>query len=364
MGNRTSRPWGWLTEARVTYVLKVLMAIVLALYILQVIFEFLTHIPAVVYIMIASVFLTYLLYPAVNRLSRRMPLLLAIVLVYAVIIAVIVLAISFVVPRLADESTLLVRRYPEILSRFHSLVYNPRDPITSHLPDWVRQELATMPSEIIAFLKVHGAGMLGHVVPVIAGAATVIATFIIVPLITAYLLLDLDRLRGVLAAIVPREKWHSAFAFLAEVDAVIGGFIRGQMIVALCVGILITIAMLLLHVPYAFLLGLLAGVTDLIPYVGAVMAFIPAFISALLVHGLGSAFLVLLAFVAIYEFEGHIIAPNVVGRQVHLSPFVVLLALLIGAELGGIVGMLVAIPIAGALRVLVRRVVGPAPWQQ
>ncbi len=119
---------------------------------------------------------------------------------------------------------------------------------------------------------------------------------------------------------------------------------------------LITIALLLLHVRYAFLLGLLAAVGDLIPYVGAVLAFVPAFISSLLNNGWVNALLVTGAIVIIYEVEGHLIAPNIVGSQVRLSPFIVLLALLIGAELGGIFGMLIAVPVAGVLRVVGRRV--------
>jgi predicted PurR-regulated permease PerM len=127
----------------------------------------------------------------------------------------------------------------------------------------------------------------------------------------------------------------------------------------LTVGVLITIVMAILRVPYPYLLGLIAAVGDLIPYVGAILAFIPAFISSALTNGWINALLVTLAFVAIFQAEGHLIAPNIVSRTVKLSPFVVIIALLIGGELGGLVGLLVAVPIAGVLRVIAVRVFRP-----
>ena len=121
---------------------------------------------------------------------------------------------------------------------------------------------------------------------------------------------------------------------------------------------------MLLHVPYPYLFGLLAAVGDLIPYVGAVLAFIPAFTSAVLTNGWINALLVTIAFVTIFEVEGHLIAPNVVGRQVRLSAFVVIIALLIGGEVGGLFGMLVAMPVAGVLRVIVLRVLSTAKTKE
>jgi len=120
---------------------------------------------------------------------------------------------------------------------------------------------------------------------------------------------------------------------------------------------MLTIALLILRVPYAFLLGLIAAIGDLVPYVGAVLTFIPAVAIALINNGWLNGVIVAAVFIGIYELEGHVIAPAIVSRQVKLTPLMVLLAVLIGAELGGIVGMLVAVPIAGVLRVLIVRAV-------
>ncbi|MBV8198431.1 MAG: AI-2E family transporter [Candidatus Eremiobacteraeota bacterium] len=352
-----SDPWRWMNDARLTYALKVLMVIVLALYAGQFILEILGSIHTVVFILIGSVFFAYLIYPAVHRLRRRMPLVLAIVVVYVAILGALALAGAFVVPRISEDVSALVAHYPALADRLHSILYDPRDPLTSNLPAFVRVELAKVPQQFGVWVATRGLQSFGHVIVMLAGTFAVIAIFIIVPMLTAYLLLDLDNLKGSLAAIVPEKRWRATMAFLDDIDHVIGSFIRGQLIVALSVGVLITVVLLFLRVPYPYLFGLLAAVGDLIPYVGAVLAFIPAFASSLVTNGWLNALFVTIAFVAIYELEGHLIAPNVVGRQVKLSAFVVLLALLIGAELGGLIGMLVAVPIAGVLRIIALRVV-------
>ena len=121
---------------------------------------------------------------------------------------------------------------------------------------------------------------------------------------------------------------------------------------------------MLLRVPYPYLFGLLAALGDLIPYVGAVLAFVPAFLSSVMTNGWVNALLVTVAFVAIFEIEGHLIAPNVVGSQVRLSAFVVIVALLIGGEVAGLFGMLVAVPVAGVVRVVAVRVLEAAKTKQ
>jgi predicted PurR-regulated permease PerM len=360
MRGSRSNPWRWLTEARVTYTLKILMVLVLAFYAGEFVLEILVRLRVVAYILIGAVFLAYVIYPAVERLRSRMPLVLAIAVVYLAIVAAFVIAVFFIAPHVMNDIELLARRYPELIARLNSIVNNPNDPFTSRLPDWARADLAGLPSAIVKWIETRGVQTFGQLASVLAGAVALIATFVVVPVTTAYLLLDLEHLKGSLAAVVPKERWRATMGILSDIDGVVGGFVRGQLLVAAVIGVLVTIAMLLLHVPYPFLFGLLAGFGDLIPYVGAVLAFLPAFIAAVLTNGWINGLLVALAFVLIYEAEGHFIAPNVVGKQVRLSPFVVIVALLIGAEVAGIFGMLIAVPVAGVVRVVGTRVLQAA----
>jgi predicted PurR-regulated permease PerM len=359
MTNR-GNPWRGMTDARITYALKVLLLLVLAFYAGQFILEILVRLRTVVYILIAAVFLAYLIYPAVKRLRRHMPLVLAILLVYAAIALGLFLVALFVAPHVTNDVQLLVRHYPDLVARFDSLVNDPKDPLVARLPSWMRDEVALVPAHFAQWAQARGLQVFSHAVVMLAGTVAVVALFVIVPIITAYLLLDLDRLKSGLAALVPDDRRRAAAGLLGDVDGVIGGFIRGQLLVAFFVGVLITIALLLLRVPYPYLFGLLAFFGDLIPYVGAVLAFLPAFLSALLTNGWVNALFVGVAFIAIFEAEGHLIAPNVVGREVRLSAFVVMIALLVGAEVAGLFGMLIAVPVAGVIRVLAARVLEAA----
>ena len=345
-------PWGWLTEARLTYALKLLVVIALLVYLGNIALAFMDRIGGLVYIIVGAIFLAYLVYPAVHRLRARMPLGWALAVVYLSLLALVAVALYFFVPRITEDVKALARHAPQLLAAYAAYVNNPHDPILTRLPDSVRADMLKFPQYVTDWLRTHGAEAASHLVTVLAGAFSIIATFVIIPLLSIYLLADLDRLRDSFYKIVPRQRLSATTKLMEQIDGVIGGYVRGQLIVAVTVGILLTIALLILHVPYAFLLGLVAAVGDLVPYVGAVLTFIPAVGIAAANNGWGNAAIVAVVFVAIYQLEGHIISPMIVSRQVKLSPLVVLLAVLIGAELGGIFGMLVAVPIAGTLRVI------------
>lgn len=354
-------PWALLTEARLTHALKLLLVIVLVFYLGDVLFSFLDRIRTITGILVGSIFFAYLIYPIVAWLRKRMPMLIAILIVYAGILLVVAFSGWFIVPRLTEDASQLMQQSPVVAERLNAAVNDPHNPIVAKLPLWMRVEIARAPGQIVQWAQLHGLETAGHAVSIVVGTIAAIAAFVIIPLFTAYLLLELDAIKRVTRRLIPAEHLDVTLDLLDKVDDVIGGFVRGQLLVALSVGALITVALSLLHVPYAFLLGLLAAVGDLIPYVGAVLAFVPAFSIALLNNGWLNAVVVGVVFVAIFELEGHLIAPNIVSRQVRLSPLVVLVALLIGGELAGIFGMLLAVPIAGAIRVIAVHYFPPLP---
>ncbi len=311
-------PWGWVTEQRVTYALKVVLLIAVSLYLGGMILGFLARIASVVYILIGAIFFAYLIFPIVDRLHRRMPLVLAILVVYLSILLLIASAVWLIVPNLSNDVSQLAHNYPVILQKINAFINDPKNPILSRLPIGIRQEAIKLPDEAVSWIRIHGAETTGHAITIVLSTAATVATFIIIPLLSAYLLLDVERLRTSVLRVVPTSRWATTLQFIGDVDRVIGGFIRGQLLVAACVGIMLTIGLLILHVPYAFLLGLLAALGDLVPYVGAVLTFIPAVFTALINNGLVNAAIVALVFVGIYEIEGHLIAPAIVSRQVEL----------------------------------------------
>jgi len=339
-------------ERRVTFALKTLALIALAGFVAGVILDFLGRIGPVTVILIGALFFGYAIYPAVAMLSRFMPRLAAIALVYVGIAALVVLALVFVVPPIATELQTLIASSPQAVARATTFVQDPDNPIVRELPPQVRALVALLPGQILALVRDYGAGAASRTLSVLLSAFGLIATVIIVPVLTAYSLIDSNRLRTSAVALIPLGFRPKALAVIADIDRMLGAFIRGQILVALIVGVLVAIALLATHVQYALLLGALAGVLNLVPSIGSIIAFVPAVSLALVNDGWQHALLVAALFVLINQLEGNFISPRVVGDSVNLPPLVIIVAILIGAALGGIGGMFLAVPVAGVLRIL------------
>ena len=196
-------------------------------------------------------------------------------------------------------------------------------------------------------------GLTGTAVAVAGTVLHVIVAVVTIVFLTFFMLLEGRAWIGRLLGLLPparRERWRGVGA---DVYRTVGGYVAGNLLISLIAGVTSTIVLLIVGVPYAVALGLLVALLDLIPLAGATLA-------AVLVSGvaflesLTAGVIVLLFFLLYQQLENHVLYPIVYGRTVQLSPLVVLVAVLIGAELGGVLGALGAIPIAGTIQVLVR----------
>lgn len=341
------------TEWRITYALKIVGLIVLLSLVFLKILEFVGHVRTVAVIFIGAIFFAYIVYPLVKRLNERLPLWAALLVTYLFIALLLGSAIAFVIPALTENTKQLVTDTPALVRTARTELAHPTNPIVGRLPRKTRSNLYNLPGQLGALLQKYGARTAEGFLKIVVSTITILALFIIIPVFAAYLLIDAENLKRLLLGNLPERARPKTLTIIADLDKVIGGFIRGQLIVAAIVGALITVMLLLLHVKYAILIGVIAGILEIIPYIGAFAGAIPAILIALFTNGWQNALLVALGFVVINQLEGHVIAPNIVSGTVGLSPFVVLLALLTGAELLGIPGMLIAVPVAGIIRVLV-----------
>jgi predicted PurR-regulated permease PerM len=339
-------------ERRVTYALKVVALIALTAFVLSSTVHFIGRIATVAVILGGSVFFTYAIYPIVQRLNKRMPLIWAIVVTYLLILAVATFGVSVVLPALYDDLQSLAHSMPTLVHNAQVALADPKNPVVRRLPPVARDYLAKLPVQIVAFGERYGGDAASRVLNFVVSIVSVIATVVVIPVISLYLMIEGPGLIAAVIRIVP-QKWRpEAESILHDLDAVFGGFIRGQILVGATIGTCITIALLILHVKYALLIGVLAGIFDVIPYVGALVGFVPSVLLALFNDGWQHAVVVTVVFVAIFQLEGHFIAPKIVSDSVGLSPLMVIVAILIGGELLGITGMFIAVPIAGALRVI------------
>ncbi len=336
-----------------TRVLKALAIIVLAGILGMAALSFLGHVPTVVTILIGSIIFAYLIYPAVRRLNERLPLGASIAVVYCALALMVAFAASVIVPALSANIKEFGAGAPAIVKSAQQSLADPRNPVVRRLPPAARDYIAQLPANIAALLTQYGAGTASKTLGILLSTVSFAALFIVIPVLAAYMLMEAATLKRTVIGMLPVRARPKTVKILGELDAVIGGFIRGQILVALIVGALVTALLLILHVRYAVLIGVIAGVLDVFPYVGAVAGWLPAFIIAMFTNGWQNAVWVTVGIIAINQLEGNVIAPNVVSRSVELTPLAVVVALLTGAELLGVAGLLLAVPIAGIIRVLI-----------
>lgn len=171
--------------------------------------------------------------------------------------------------------------------------------------------------------------------------------------LSLYLMIDRDRMRGALFALVPRSYHVRLSRVLVNLETIVGGYVRGQLITSAMMAVFTFAVLSVARVPNALALSLFAGIADVLPYVGALLACGPAFFAALAAHGTTDAVVVLGLLAAYQEFESRVIVPRVYGKVLRLPASSVLLALLVGGKLLGILGALLSLPIAAAIRMLV-----------
>jgi predicted PurR-regulated permease PerM len=195
-------------------------------------------------------------------------------------------------------------------------------------------------------------GLSGAAVSVTKGVLNFIVGAVTVAFLTFFMLLEgpdwMERLYGLLPA-ESQPRWRSVGH---DIYRQVGGYVTGNLAISLIAGGLATFALLILGVPFAVALGLLVGLLDLIPLVGATLAAVIV-VGVAFLHSVPAGIVMIVFFVLYQQFENHVLQPIVYHRTVALSPLAILVAVLVGAELAGVLGALAAIPVAGAIQVLI-----------
>lgn len=195
----------------------------------------------------------------------------------------------------------------------------------------------------------------------IALPMTIVSTaldLVLVVAMSAYWLLTRSRVARFARSLAPANERGRVQRVLEESSSTVGGYVRGTLISALLVGTIVYIGLLVIGVDYALVLALVAGFGEIIPVVGPVFAAVPTTLVAFATSPT-QGLIVLVFYVIVQQIESNLITPNVMSHETDIPPLLVLIALSIGAALGGIVGGLVAIPLAGVLKVLIVEVVAP-----
>jgi len=342
-------------HARADAWFKALGAVVIAYLIAWRLVEWLVEFYDVTIIAVGGLLVAYLVLPIVRRLNVRLPLWLALSIVYVGIALVIVAGVWLLVPSLISQFQQLLTDVPAMQRMVESYLSRTHNPLITHLPPQIRGYVAKLPGQVATEVQRVGLSLSAHVFPAVLSLATIGALVVAIPVVSLYMLGESAMAKRFFARLIPAEHRSLAMDVLADVDGVLGGFVRGQVIVAAAVGAMAIVALLILGVPYAVLIGAWAGIADVIPYIGPFAGAIPAALVALFAHGWTNMLFVVVAFTIVNQIEAHLLGPRIVGSTTKVTPLAVIFALLIGAHILGLLGLLIAVPAAGVIRAILIR---------
>lgn len=308
---------------------------------------------AAVPIIIASLFY-YILQPIVSWLEdKNMKRIYAISLVFAVLILLFSIALITVIPIVQTQIENLIENLPQYFDVLMKQLKDlPRLSILRPFQSEVSELMHSISTSLTDFAQMISSYAVSGFESLVSKVATTVISLIIFPIILFFLLKDGKKIPERVSSVLPKKFQISTRMVLKEMSDQVSYYIRGQLLVALCVSIMFTIGFTFVGLEYALALGILAGVLNLIPYLGSFLATIPALVLAFM----GGPILVLkviILFAVEQLIEGHFISPLVLSSKLHVHPVTILFILLSAGKIFGIFGVILGVPVYAILKVLV-----------
>ncbi|MTD38084.1 AI-2E family transporter [Erwinia sp. CPCC 100877] len=303
---------------------------------------------------ILAMILYYLFNPLVNWLEKhKVKRIYGVSAIFIVLIALIVIGIVLVVPILQKQVEGLIQSFPQYMDDLNKMVSDlfhnsalekPLDDTLNNVQKW--------------FDHISD-GIGSYLSKAVEGASTVFSTLtgfalvmITAPIITFFLLKDDQKFFAFVLSIIPPRFRQDAKEIGATMSSQVGAYLKGQILVSIAIGILTFIGFWLIKVPYSGTLSIIVGVTAVIPYIGPVIAFIPAAIVALMVS-FGMFVKMTIVWMIVQMLNGHLIAPQVMGKRLVVHPLTIIIVLLVMGDLLGMFGLIFGIPIYAIAKVVV-----------
>lgn len=337
----------WSAQAKLVVVIATMIAVVWALF----------RFSSLLSPLIIAVILAYLLTPLVNWLHRRarFPRVVALLVVYIILLGLISVVPLLVVPPLVKEFGNFRLDLESIIVNVISFLSRPISVLGFVL------EPPNIYDQLVATLRDLLSPMAVSAVSILMGIASSLVWLIFILVVSFYLIKDADPIMHYLRGMIPPDLRPDADRLIAEIGDIWNSFFRGQLVLSATVGVITGVVVTALGLSNGAILGLLAGVLEVIPNFGPVLAAIPAILLALFQGSkfipIGNGWFALViagAYVLIQQIENNYLVPRIIGRSVKLHPVVVLVGAVAGAYLGGILGVFLAAPVIASVRVLGR----------
>lgn len=295
--------------------------------------------------------LAYLLAWPIRRLERRWPRPAAVWTVFVGFIVLLMGLFGLILPVISNQVQDLLTHVPDLLARLDASTYEMRWQILPGRELVIADYFTEITDEIDRRIPEIASNIFSYTQFVVSGTAAFLAAVLIIPLVTLYLLLDSPRLRLALVGCFAAHWRQDVDKALIALNRSLGSYIYSRVLLALFVGVTTTLTLLAFGIDYALLLGLLAFAGEFVPVLGPWLAFVPIALVVLATAPFSFIWIAII-FLLIQLFENYWLAPRWMGGTMDLHPLTIILAMLIGATLAGIAGVLVAVPAAAALKVI------------
>jgi len=325
--------------------------VVFILFILIFVFYNKEKIVTIILPFVFGIFITYLLNPLVELLTqKKINRTVAVVLIYFILIASIVIALIYIIPILIFELNNLIETIPLYTSESQEIIAKIRRNYLASLPisfqEIIDRNIDRLQELLLGFLQ--------NAVDAIISIFSNFFSIVLGPILGFYFLKDLPYIKENIILCIPIPYKNLAIEWSEKISKTLGRYIRSQLIVSLIIGFLTTFSMLILGIDFAFVIGALAGITNIIPYFGPVIGALPAIIIALLRYPEKIPWIII-SMLVIHQLESGIISPHIVGEHVGIYPVTVILSLLIGGTFFGIIGLIFAVPVAALIKITLQQ---------
>ena len=328
--------------------LIILLTILAALVLTVMVFSGLSHIITSLLVVVIAAFIAYAIVPVVKAFHKVMPRPLAILLAYLIVL-VIVGAVSYIVVSTAVYQISVLANNVGIWLR-----PNEKGQITLIVlllkVGLTQAQITALQQQIEGTLSNVAGSLAGGILPILGGVAGGLLNILLTIVISIYLLVDGAHAVELLRRAMPRSRRGQFSSTIEILQRVVGGYIRGQILLCTIIGIIVGVGLFIIQFPFAVLMGVLTFITEFIPVLGTIFAGTIAVLLALSQGGWIMAVEVLIFFVLVHLFEGYFLAPRLIGNAVKLNPAIMLIALTVGSELFGVFGAIFAAPTAGLLQ--------------
>lgn len=307
---------------------------------------------------LSAAVLAYIADPLADKLEKKMSRTLAVSVVFLVLSLIAILIMLIVLPLLEKQIVILAEKLPLYIDRTQNyLLPLLKDQFGLDIAIF---DLNMLKQSLSAYWKTAG-GIAANLLSSISHSGLIlagwIANFVLMLVVTFYLLRDWDSLMAKIHALIPRKNEKTIVVLVKESDEVLGAFFRGQMLVMFTLSVVYSIGLMLVGLDTALLIGGMSGMVSFVPYLGFIVGIVVAGVAALMqFQDIMPLFYVAVVFITGQMLEGMLLTPWLVGDKIGLHPVAVIFAILAGGQLFGFVGILLALPVAAIVAVVLRHV--------